>query len=387
MRTLAACSLGGAGHLMPLLPFLAASLKRGDDLLVAGPPAIGAMVNEAGYRFEPGGEPAEAEIATIREQLPVLPAAEASILGNRELFGRLATRAMLAGIGRIFECWSPHFVLRDPAEYASAVVARRTDTPAAQIAISFADVEAGSIRVAAPALEEQEPGLVDTLMTTPYLTRFPPSLDPSTFRTTIRYREPIPGSPDPLPRWWGDLGGPLLYISFGTVLGHMVNAAEVFRCALKAVEDIPARVLLTVGRSVDPSTLGTWSDRVHVESWVDQHRVLRDADLVVTHCGSGTALGALAHGVPIVAVPLFADQFENSRRIAAAGAALIMEGRFEQDARTRPFISERDAPNLAAAIATVLGDPVYRHSAGLLAAEIADAPTAEEVLRQLAGVQ
>ena len=385
MRTLAACSLGGAGHLMPLLPFLTASRTRGDDVLIAGPPALGEMVKEAGYRFEPGGEPTEAQVAAIREQLPVLPAGEASVLGNRELFGRLAARAMLPGMERVFDCWSPQLVLREPAEYASAVVARRTNKPAAQIAISLADVEAGSIRVAAPALEELEPGLVETLMTAPYLSRFPESLDPSTFPTTIRFREPIPKSADPLPPWWGDLGGPLLYVSFGTVLGHMVNAVEVYRSALKAVEDIPARVLLTVGRTFDLSTLGTRSDRVHVESWVDQHRVLRHADLVVTHCGSGTALGALAHGVPIVAVPLFADQFENSRRIAAAGAALIMEGRLDQEARTSPLISGRDAPNLTAAIETVLGDPAYHRNAGRVAAEIAGAPTAETVLRQLAG--
>jgi UDP:flavonoid glycosyltransferase YjiC (YdhE family) len=387
MRTLGACSLGGAGHLNPLLPFLAAARERGDDFLVAGPPALKDMVNEAGYSFEPGGEPSEAEVAPIREQLPVVPAAEASILGNRELFGRLATRAMLPGMERIFEYWSPQLVLREPCEYASAIVAQRTGTPVAQIGISFSDVEAASIMVAAPALEEHQPRLVDVLMMTPYLTRFPPSLDPSAFQSTFRFREPVPTSPDRLPDWWGDLEGPLLYVSFGTVVGHMLNAADVYRAALKAVEDIPARVLLTVGRKFDPSTLGPLADHVHVESWVDQHRVLKYADLVVTHCGSGTALGALAHGVPMVAVPLFADQFENSRRIAAAGAALIVEGRRDLDTTTRPLFSDEDGPNLAAAIETVLGNPAYRRNAGIVAVEIADMPTADEVLRQLVTAQ
>ncbi|MCL2396009.1 MAG: glycosyltransferase, partial [Acidimicrobiaceae bacterium] len=385
MRTLAACSLGGAGHLGPLLPFLAASHERGDDVLVAGPPALEDLVTEAGYAFEPGGEPSEAEVAAIREHLPFVPAAQASVLGNRELFGRLATRAMLPAMERIFDRWSPGLVLREPAEYASAVVARRTGTPVAQVAISLADVEAGSIRVAAPALEAHEAGLVDALLTTPYLTRFPRSLDPSAFPTTIRFHEPVPASPDPLPAWWGDLGGPLLYVSFGTVLGYMVNAAEVYRAVLKAVEDIPARVLLTVGRTFDPTTLRSHGDHVRVESWVDQHRVLRHADLVVTHCGSGTALGALAHGVPIVAVPLFADQFENSRRIASAGAALIIDRRRDQDAGPPSFLSEQDAQNLATAIETVLGDPSYRRNAGQLAAEIAGMQSADEVLWQLGG--
>ena len=36
MRMLAACSLGGVGHLNPLLPFLAAAERLGDDVVVAG---------------------------------------------------------------------------------------------------------------------------------------------------------------------------------------------------------------------------------------------------------------------------------------------------------------------------------------------------------------
>jgi UDP:flavonoid glycosyltransferase YjiC (YdhE family) len=106
------------------------------------------------------------------------------------------------------------------------VAAARRGTPIAQVAISFADVEAGSVAVAAPALEEHESGLVETLMTTPYLSRFPASLDPSPFPVTVRFREPVP-EPEGLPRWWGDLGGPFVYVSFGTVLGHMVNALDV----------------------------------------------------------------------------------------------------------------------------------------------------------------
>src|SRR4051794_28951916 len=98
MRMLAACSLGGAGHFNPLLPFLRAARRRGDDVLVVGPPALREMVKAAGLRFRAGGEPSEEQVAAIRERLPVVPAAEASVLGNRELFGRLATTAMLAGM-------------------------------------------------------------------------------------------------------------------------------------------------------------------------------------------------------------------------------------------------------------------------------------------------
>ncbi len=163
MRVLAACSLGGAGHLNPLLPFLSVARDQGHDALVVGPPALRDLVESAGYPFRAGGEPPEAEVAPLRDRLTTAPRAEAVVLGNRDLFGRLATTAMLPGMERTCFEWEPDLVLREPCEYASAVVAPRLRIPTAQVAISLARAEAASIAAAAPALENHRRGLVDEL--------------------------------------------------------------------------------------------------------------------------------------------------------------------------------------------------------------------------------
>jgi hypothetical protein len=75
------------------------------------------------------------------------------VLGNRELFGRLATAAMLPSMARIVAGWEPDIVLRDPCESASAVIAHQSRRATARFAIGLAEVEWGSIDVAAPALE------------------------------------------------------------------------------------------------------------------------------------------------------------------------------------------------------------------------------------------
>ncbi len=367
MRILAACSLGGAGHFNPQVPLLRAARRRGDEVLTVGPPALRAMVESAGFAFRAGGEPSEEQVAAIRERLPVAPAAEALVLGNRELFGRLAADAMLAGMEDAWRDWGPDLVLRDPAEYASAVLAARTRTPIAQVAISLAEAEAGSIAAAAPALEQHRRGLVSELWAQPYLTRFPASFDPSPFADTVRFHEP-PEAPVSLPDWWRGSDAPLIYLTFGTVLGYMTMAAETYRMALKAVERTSARVLLTVGRRFDASTLGPVPPNVHVEPWIDQARVLDHADLVVCHGGSGTTLAALAAGVPLVMVPLFADQFENARRVAATRAGQVVE---------------TTAPQITRSIEDVLGDVTYRDRARAIAAEMAATATVEEVLTRL----
>jgi UDP:flavonoid glycosyltransferase YjiC (YdhE family) len=380
MRMLAACSLGGAGHFNPLVPFLRAARRRGEEVLTVGPPALREMVESAGFPFRAGGEPSEEQVAAIRERLPVAPAAEASVLGNRELFGRLATAAMLAGMEDAWRDWVPDLVLRDPTEYASAVLAARTRTPIAQVAISLAEAEAGSIAAAAPALQEHRQGLVSELRAQPYLTRFPASIDPSPFADTVRYHEPRE-TPVSLPDWWRGSDAPLIYMTFGTVLGYMSIAAETYRMALEAVKRTNARVLLTVGRRFDASTLGPVPPNVHVEPWIGQARVLNHADLVVCHGGSGTTLAALAAGVPLVMVPLFADQFENSRRIAETRAGRLVETQIRTGG-TRS-INAAAALEITRSIEDVLGDVTYRDRARTIAAEMTATPTAEEVLTRL----
>jgi UDP:flavonoid glycosyltransferase YjiC (YdhE family) len=369
MRVLASVSLGGSGHLSPLVPLLAAARRRGDETLVVGPAALARMVGQAGFPFRPGGEPSEAEIAPIRERLPVVPHEEAVVLGNRELFARLAATALLPEVARVCDEWRPDVILRDPTEYASAVVAMDRGIPTAQVALSLAQAEEGSLAAAEPALEEHRAGLTAALRATPYLSRFPRSLDPSPFPATARYRERAGPPAAPLPDWWGGAGGPLVYLTFGTVLGHMSFAADAFRDALDALAGEHVRVLLTIGTHLDPDAVGPVPANAHVEAWVDQADVLGSAALVACHGGSGTAYGALAAGVPLVFAPRFADQFENARRITAAGAGVTV-----------------GPGGLRDAVRTVLGDGSYGREAGRIAAEMAAVPVVDEVLdRLLAG--
>jgi UDP:flavonoid glycosyltransferase YjiC (YdhE family) len=93
-----------------------------------------------------------------------------------------------------------------------------------------------------------------------------------------------------------------------------------------------------------------------------------------------TTLGALAAGVPVVAVPMFADQFDNSRLVAAFGAGLVVEA---PPPPSGGPMSPADALSISSAIATVLADGSYRRKAGLLAQEMAAAPTADDILAGL----
>ena len=131
--------------------------------------------------------------------------------------------------------------------------------------------------------------------------------------------------------------------------------------------DGPFSALVTTGRNVDPGELGPVSPRVRMERFVPQAHVLPRAAVVVSHGGSGTTLGALAHALPLVLVPQAADQFDNAARAEAAGAAMVL----------RPEALTADA--VRAALARVLEEPSFAEGARRIAAEIEEMGTPDEV--------
>jgi hypothetical protein len=127
-------------------------------------------------------------------------------------------------------------------------------------------------------------------------------------------------------------------VTFGSVVGGLPEAGAVYRAALQAAGTLPVRVLLTVGSTFDPATLGPIPANAHVEPWVAQEDVLAEAALVICHGGSGTVLGALASGVPLVVCPLFADQSANAGMVQDAGAGVVVTSK-----RPAPAVSLRSA--------------------------------------------
>jgi hypothetical protein len=380
VRIVATCSLGGAGHWLPLSDFLRSSTAPDDHVVVVAPPALRDMVERHGLRYVGGGEPPEAAIAPIRERLPIAPPREASILGNRELFARLAAAAMLPHVEAACERWTPDLVLRDPCEYAAAVVAGDRSIRSAQIGVSLADVEWGSLGVASPALEDHRSGLTAEIAGAPYVTRFPAAIDPSPFASTLRYRR-LPTNGEPLPDWWTDRSAPLIYLTLGTVFPYMTFAADTYRLMLRALEGLDVRVLLTVGPAFDVDRIGTIPTNARVEPWVDQDRVLAEAAVVICHGGSGTMLGAIDAGVPMVVLPFFSDQHTNARLIERHGLGVVVER--TADAGTDVTLGEQDVDRLVAAVRTFLDDP--EASAGPAGFDDGPdaAPSAADVLRQL----
>lgn len=359
-------STAGAGHYGPLAPFVRSFLAGGHDVLVAAPEGLRPSVRHA--RFLAVDDPPAEEMAAVFERLPRLSHDEANALVVGEVFARLDAGAALPGLREAISSWRPDVLVHESAEYAGAVAADLHGLPHARVGIGLVSMERLMTDVAAPNVDALRAahGLSGghPLAEEPYLTLFPASLeDPAVpgLPRVARFRDPTWPAP-------GSVEEPFVYVTFGSVAGSLPMMAGVYQAALAAVAGLPAEVLMTVGRDTDPESFGPVPSHVRVERWVDQTTVLGRASAVVCHGGGGSTLGALAAGVPLVVVPLFAeDQFINARRVAAFGAGV-----------------QAEPTEIRAALDKVLTEPSYRTAARALATELATHPTTDEAATVLA---
>jgi UDP:flavonoid glycosyltransferase YjiC (YdhE family) len=149
----------------------------------------------------------------------------------------------------------------------------------------------------------------------------------------------------------------------------------VFREALDTLAKLDARVLLTVGRKLDPADLGPLPSNAHVMQWWPQDAVLVHAAAMLGHGGFGTTMGALSAGVPQVVVPLFSfDQIVNGEHVASVGAGRTVG------------MGPGAVARAAAEVLQLLEVPTYAASARRIAAAMGELPPPKEAVPALTGL-
>jgi UDP:flavonoid glycosyltransferase YjiC (YdhE family) len=74
--------------------------------------------------------------------------------------------------------------------------------------------------------------------------------------------------------------------------------------------------------------------------FADHDEVMPSCTAVVTHGGLGTVLHALAHGVPMLLLPLGRDQHANAARVASLGAGIVLDARADVGAALETLLAE-----------------------------------------------
>lgn len=374
---------GGYGHFAPLAPLARAAVAAGHTVAVAGRPAQVANVESSGLIAIATGDPALDPAPGRRPLRPIDPDHEDRVLrdGFAGVVARDRARALLALADR----WSPDLVVCDEADFGAMVAAERLGLAHASVVSMPAGTFVRPELLAEPlARLRAEHGLspdpsLEMLHRHLVLVPAPSGFRDPTVPLPATARSIRPTSPDPEPAAThspGDGHRPLVYVSLGTAFN--VESGDLFARVIAGLRDLPVDVLVTVGNEIDPAEHGPQPANVMIERFVPQWSVLPRSDLVVSHGGSGGVIGALAHGLPLVVLPLGADQPHNAARVEALGVGQVL------DAVTAT------PDEVQAAVAQVLADPVPRAAAERLGDQCAALPPPAEAvawLEDLAGGQ
>jgi len=136
-----------------------------------------------------------------------------------------------------------------------------------------------------------------------------------------------------------------------------------------ALGRLPMRGLITVGPAVDAGEVAPPENVVVVPS-APHGAVLPHASVVITHAGHGTAIKALAAGVPMVCLPMGRDQDDTAARVILTGGGV----------RLKPSAS---AKSIAAATRDVLDNARYRDAARTMAEAIAAETQTDRAVAEL----
>ena len=147
------------------------------------------------------------------------------------------------------------------------------------------------------------------------------------------------------------------------------NQADLTCRIVAAMAGLPVRGVVTTGKGIDPDEIPT-PPNVQVVRSAPHADVLDEAALVVTHCGHGTTIKALAAGVPIVCLPMGRDQLDVAARVVHRGAGVRLEPTADPEA-----ISE--------AINEVLAEPHYRLAAERIASVIAEETASDRAVAEI----
>ncbi len=350
----------GSGHWHPLVPLALALKEKGHDVAFSSTPAVGPDIIANGFSFFHVGANESPEVVRERQQLQAKsePGAHGNYM-QEYVFAGVRAERNLPDLLNLISNWQPDILVRENTEYAGYIAAESARIPHAAFQITafrphLIDVVTEPLNRLHASVGLPANHHIDALYRYLLLTPRPPILwnpDAPMPPTThaFRYAAFNQSGEEALPGWIAHMPKqPTVYASLGTVFNHMTGLLS---SILDGLRDEPINLILSVGRNTDPQTFGKQPPNVHIERYIPQSLLLPYCDLLVTQGGSGTMMDALSHGLPMVMLPIGADQPENSQRCAELGVARVL-GR-----------GERPSQAIRHAVRETLYNPQYTQSA------------------------
>lgn len=322
--------VGGSGHYEPLAPLARAARLAGHNVQFACRPSMIPIVEADHFSAVAAGPDVEDLVAVAPLAEPDA-ATEDRVL--RDGFARRTATRRAADLIALGQDLRPDLLVSDEVDYGAIIAAEHLGLPHATVLVLVAGSFGRADLLSEPLNEVRshfgltsDPHLL-MLERHLVLAPFPVSFrDPAyplpksgyAVRPAVLERREVRAHTD---LWVGP--GPRIYVTLGTIFN--MESGDLFHRILGGLAELPVEVIATVGRQRDPAEFGAKPSNVRIERFIPQADVLPGCDLVVCHGGSGSVIGALSHGVPLLLFPMGADQPHNAARCLALGVGRVLD--------------------------------------------------------------
>lgn len=377
------------GHLHPLVPVATALARAGHDVAVCSSASFRPDVEAFGLpHLDAGLDWLAGDQRTWGSFPPMPPPGPEFARFVVTMFADVTAAHMVPDLLALARTWRPDLIVRESMEYGGCIAAEALGIPHASVAgnaYSAIDSQAvhyftGNRQLVAEALARHRARFAlppDPHVEMPFrylhLCFTPPSWDgvdasrpPNTH--FLRHVDAVPPGAE-LPGWVASLPArPTVLASLGTVFNKTPGVLEAI---VEGLGGAPLNAIVTIGRDEDRSRFGSPPPNVRLEPYVPQPLLLARCDALVTHGGFNSVKESLAAGVPMVVLPITADQPYSAQRCAALGVARVIGP------------EERRAASVRDAVGAVLNDDGFRDRARQFQAEMAALPGPERVVELL----
>jgi UDP:flavonoid glycosyltransferase YjiC (YdhE family) len=367
-------TLPADGHLNPMLP-LARALAEHHEVVFAGAPCFEPMVNAFGFRQVPAGKD------WLLRDLGLHYPSAAPLTGEartdaayRYAFIGGAARQLALDLVRVVKEQRADIVLSDAANFAGGIAAEAAGVPHAQLAVASLSGDRRLVRRYLPLLDDlralvglpPDPQLLEPwryllLSSVPRLFYGDADLPPSF--TPVLMEDSVPLAP---PTWLAELPPrPTVYATLGTIQNRR---PEVFAAIADGLAGEDLNLVMTTGANQDPAELGPVPKNARVERFLPQLGLLPVSSAVICHGGSGTLRAAAWFGLPMVLIPISADQPANARIFEDLGCAVTVP------------VADVTPDSIRTALRTVLNDLHYRENATVVSRAMRELPRVERAV-------
>jgi UDP:flavonoid glycosyltransferase YjiC (YdhE family) len=361
----------GTGHFRPLLPFARALKRAGHTVVFACAPRFHEDVRSQGFTCVPAG--LDYLLSDVSRTFPDMPppgplrAPKMTAMWRED-----AAIAMARDLLAVSKELAPDVLVHEGVEFGAAIAAERLGIP---------HVAAGALWFRPEAFAPSEHAIRHFGLAPEQVGQFRHLALAVMPRSWVATDELVPSTAmfvqgeaaearsEDVPPWLDDVRSdrPLVHVTMGTT--EVNRTPGLYETIVAGLRDEPISIVVATGN--DPAELGPQPDNVRVERFVSHAALLPRCRAVVTHGGHGTLMACFSLGIPVVVVPVNADQPRNAARCEALGVGRAVPAQL----RTATVI--RDA------VRDVLAESRYTHRAHALRAEIAALPDHDAAIRAI----